>query len=169
MDDNAYLCLDKQNLVGSDWHDRFKLWHKQNLEARQCYASDADFMLISRKPPGIVAFIDYKTHVHDRCMTFVECVAYDTVRGLGIPVYVVTSDPDFTVFGVYEYLGADTRPRDPVCSLRPVDVDITEAAYWEWEKGLRQAYSQDRTVARLSGALSQMVPYISPPTDRCMT
>ena len=85
---------DKQALQGSPLRDKFKRAHKQ-LSGR-FYATDLDFILVEKEPPGIVACFDYK-HPMDR-ITFAEVLAYNA---LNCPVYIIqASDPEHGPFRV---------------------------------------------------------------------
>lgn len=127
---------DKRNLKGSSSRDEFKRAHKDY--GRDLYASDADFVLISKTPPGVVAYVDYKTRL-DR-VTFTEAILYNewmTTR----PVYIIVGqDPTKGPFDVYRYEGGNWRPDPPDVTWRLILHCEDYAGLAKWERSLRQLY-----------------------------
>lgn len=126
----------KRELKGSEKRDIFKQKHKQLSSS--FYATDVDFCLVSKHPPGIVAYLDYKDD--NDCVSFSEALAYNEFMKRG-PVYIVqASKPETGPFIVRRYLGANCKPDPP-------DVEYGVALWFkdwealgEWEKGLRDKY-----------------------------
>jgi hypothetical protein len=129
----------KRNLQGSEAKDVFKRRHKQALPTYY-YAVDADLILMSKFPPGVVAYIDFKRP--DDSVTFAEAMYYNEVM-TEAPVFIVESDdPEDGPFIIGRYLGGDWKPNPP-----DVEIEfVTEATDWQefgqWECSLRQEYSR---------------------------
>lgn len=124
----------KQNLKGSERRDTFKFLHKKRMPGWY-YATDIDFALVSKEPPGIIAFLDFKTPWED--ITFAEVLAYNVLLGVA-PIYIVqSSSPESGPFRVLQYVSGDWHPEPPVVNLVPMQ----ECMGWEdltlWEAGLR--------------------------------
>jgi len=125
-------------LRGSEKRDTFKRRHK-DLDG-SFYATDADFCLVSKYPPGTVAYLDYKD-LGDN-VTFTEVIQYNEWM-THAPVYIVEGgDPDNGPFVIKRYLGGDWKPDPP-----DVDLEfVTQGENWYglgiWEAGLRQEYGR---------------------------
>lgn len=127
---------DKRTLKGPASRDEFKRAHKDY--GRDLYASDADLVLISKTPPGVVAYMDYKTRLD--CVTFTEEILYNEWM-LTRPVYIIVGqDPMNGPFDVYRYEGGDWRPAPPVVSWRLILRCEDYAGLAAWERSLRQLY-----------------------------
>ena len=128
----------KQNLKGSKKLDEFKYWHKK-LD-RQFYATDGDLCLISKLPPGTVAYLDYKGSGED--VTFAEAIQYNEWMQHA-PVFIVESyTPARGPFRIRRYLGANWRPEPPDVNWGD---EITVAdwdSFSEWERKLRETYKR---------------------------
>jgi len=126
----------KRNLKGSASRDEFKRAHKEY--GRDLYASDADFVLISKTPPGVVAYVDYKTRL-DR-VTFTEAILYNEWM-VTRPVYIIVGqDPVKGPFDVYRYEGGDWRPEPPEVKWRQILRCDDYERLTDWERNLRQLY-----------------------------
>jgi len=129
----------KRNLEGSKKRDVFKRMHKQ-LD-KSFYACDADFCLISKHPPGTVAYLDYKASYDT--VTFSEAIQYNEwVKSA--PVYIVIGDnPETGPFVIRRYLGANWKPDPPQVDYDDEEVMVKD---WhelgEWERLLREEYSR---------------------------
>jgi len=127
---------DKRKLKGSERRDVFKRMHKE-LEGG-LYATDADFCLVSKWPPGTVAYLDYKTPWER--VTFSECIQYNEWIRLA-PVYIVVSAcPERGPFVIKRYLGGDWRPEPPAVRL---EFEARCQGWQElgaWERELRREY-----------------------------
>ena len=77
----------KKQLKGSPSRDLFKQRHK-TLD-RNFHSCDIDFIWVSKrkKPPGILAVLDYKKK-NDK-ITFSECLCYNDLVSKGITVYIL--------------------------------------------------------------------------------
>ncbi|MGD8500063.1 MAG: hypothetical protein PVJ86_05420 [Phycisphaerales bacterium] len=130
----------KRNLKGSEKRDIFKRRHK-DLDS-SFYATDADFCLVSKYPPGTVAYLDYKD-LGDN-VTFTEAIQYNEWI-THAPVYIVQgSDPDNGPFTIMRYLGGDWEPKPPDVTLEFVTQVEDWHSFGVWEAGLRQEYSKRR-------------------------
>ena len=126
----------KRELKGSEKRDTFKQKHKALRSG--FYATDVDFCLVSKHPPGVVAYIDYKDY--NDCVSFSEALAYNEFMKQA-PVYIIqASNPEIGPFVVQRYRGANWKPDPP-------DVDYGVALWFkdwqalgEWEKALRDKY-----------------------------
>jgi len=128
----------KRQLKGSDSRDAFKRCHK-NLRA-DFYATDADLALISKSPPGTVAYLDYK-RTHDY-VSFAEAIQYNEWM-LVAPVYIVESDdPGNGPFTIRRYLGADWKPEPPVVNWGETVSVLDWAEFEQWELALREEYQK---------------------------
>lgn len=126
----------KKKAIGSKRRDLFKLCHKK-LPA-PFYASDADLVLISKVPPGIVAYLDYK-HPADS-VTFAEVILYN-VWMQSAPVYLIQgNDPERGPFDVYQYLGGDYHPAIPTVVKKKVAHLSNWDDFRQWETRLRIQY-----------------------------
>lgn len=132
----------KAKLKGSPSLDAFKHWHKNALSVKN-YALDGDLMLISKRPPRIIALLDYKVLGERIQPTFSEVIAYNHLTSVGIPVYIVQSDRNFWQFSVLRFNGGDFRPFPPVSNLTIIFQDQPPDAYLKWEQNLRQEASND--------------------------
>jgi hypothetical protein len=126
----------KRNLKGSEKRDVFKRRHKDLRGS--FYATDADFCLVSKKPPGTVAYLDYKASYDS--VTFAEVIQYNEWRNHA-PVFIFEGDdPENGPFIVYRYLGGNWKPEPPEIELER----ITELEDWRaverWEANLRSEY-----------------------------
>lgn len=126
----------KRELKGSEKRDTFKQMHKRLSSS--FYATDVDFCLVSKHPPGVVAYIDFKDH-NDR-VSFSEALAYNEFMKEA-PVYIIqASKPETGPFTVQRYLGASWRPDPPEVEYgAPLWVKDWEAL-GEWEQQLRGKY-----------------------------
>jgi len=126
----------KRNLKGSERRDIFKRRHK-DLKG-SFYATDADFCLVSKNPPGTVAYLDYKAS--NDTVTFAEVIQYNEWRNHA-PVFIFEGDdPENGPFKVYRYLGGDWKPEPPEKELE-YDSELENwEAVEEWEAQLRSKY-----------------------------
>lgn len=129
----------KLHLRGSPRRDLFKQMHKTLDHA--FYATDIDFALVSKSPPGIVAFIDYKSPYD--MVQFSEVLAYNVLSKIA-PVYIIeAANPQTGPFAISLFSTGDYRPHPPKVKLTL----IAECRNWEeleaWERKLRQLY-EDR-------------------------
>lgn len=124
----------KRTLRGSPARDAFKQWHK--LLFCDLYACDADFILVEKNPPGIVAVIDYKAP--GDIVTFSETLAYNAFLECGVNVYIVIGEAPFDDLEIYAYLGGDSVPEPPVVDLELIHVTHSKLEFARWEKQLRQ-------------------------------
>jgi len=125
---------------GSPSRDAFKQRHKA------CpgwfYACDIDFALVSKSPPGIVAFLDYQ--VGEEAVSFAEVLAYNELLSLA-PVFLVRGDGDAEgPFDVMEYEGGDWRPEPPHVTLQTILVQADWVMLSQWEQTLRNTYQAER-------------------------
>ena len=126
----------KRQLKGSERRDIFKQKHKE-LNSR-FYATDADFCLISKEPPGTVAYLDYKGP-GDR-VTFTEAIQYNEWMKQA-PVYIIEGDnPKTGPFRIRRYLGADWKPEPPKVNYQDEMIAKDWQELGEWESELRQEY-----------------------------
>jgi hypothetical protein len=128
------MDTEKRSLCGSAWRDRFKQRHK--ALPGHFYACDLDLALVSKTPPGVVAFVDYK-HPRDH-VTFAEVLLYNALSQVG-RVYIIRG-PLEGPFEVFRYLGGDPGPNPPAVRL----VKVCTCANWRefaaWEADLRKRY-----------------------------
>jgi len=130
----------KRKLKGSEKRDIFKQKHKE-LD-KQFYATDADFCLVSKNPPGTVAYLDYKGSGEG--VTFAEAIQYNEWMKHA-PVYIVEgSNPETGPFVVRRYLGANWKPDPPVVDYGAEVLASDWAALGEWERALRKEYTRRR-------------------------
>jgi len=127
----------KRQLKGSPSRDAFKKWHKFLIDT--FYASDIDFVLVSKNPPGIIAVLDYKKPGDD--VTFAEVLAYNNLLELGLSVYIIVGNEPFDKLKIYRYLGGGWKPDPPKVSLRFVTETKSRADFATWEKRLRQEHN----------------------------
>lgn len=130
----------KRNLKGSEKRDMFKRMHKE-LD-RWFYATDADFCLVSKSPPGTVAYLDYKGSGEG--VTFAECIQYNEwIKQT--PVFIVEgANPETGPFVIRRYLGANWRPNPPEINYGEEVFAADWTALGNWERELRQKYRQLR-------------------------
>lgn len=127
---------DKENLKGSPSRDLFKQLHKRMMP-RSFYACDLDFVLISKYPNRIVAFIDYKTTKD--YPRFSEVVAYNELIKQA-PLFIIQSkkdDIETGPFHVFQYLGGDPAPEPPEVDINLVLSCLSWKELAIWEKEIR--------------------------------
>lgn len=127
---------DKRNLQGSERRDVFKRLHKHMSSA--FWASDLDFGLVSKTPPGVVAFQDVKAPWE--LVTFAEVILYNQLSVIA-PVYIVeVANPQTGPFRISLFSTGDHRPNPPRVELTL----MTECRNWKeleaWEAQLRRNY-----------------------------
>jgi hypothetical protein len=126
----------KRTAKGSERRDAFKLKHKEcggNL-----YATDADLCLVEKRPPGTVAYLDYKAPSDS--ITFAEVIQYNEWMKQA-PVYIVEGEnPEVGPFVIKRYLGGDWGPHPPDVSLEDETKCPDWDAFWQWERELRVEY-----------------------------
>ena len=128
----------KRNLIGSKARDLFRRMHKEL--SPQFYACDGDLILVSKTPPGTVAYLDYKRR--SDYVTFSEAIQYNEWMA-SAPVYVIESDnPAEGPFTVKRYLGANWRPEPPIVNWEETEVVANWAEFEEWEIRLREEYKK---------------------------
>ena len=128
----------KRNLKGSEKRDEFKMCHKK-LNKR-FYATDADLCLISKKPPGTVAYLDYKGS--NEGVTFSEAIQYNEWMKQA-PMYIVEGeDPTNGPFVIKRYLGTNWKPEPPEVNYGEEFAIEDWRAFESWEAKLRQLYRQ---------------------------
>jgi hypothetical protein len=126
----------KRYLKGSKTRDIFRWKHKQLNP--QFFACDGDLILVSKIPPGTVAYLDYKTTTD--FVSFAEAIQYNEWMKEA-PVYVVESDyPRTGPFTIKRYLGANWKPEPPIVNWGDVEIVENWAAFGEWEQRLRKEY-----------------------------
>jgi len=130
----------KRQLKGSPSRDAFKKWHKFLLD--YFYASDIDFVLVSKFPPGIVAVLDYKRPCDK--ITFAEVLAYNDLLGCGLAVYIIVGEESFEKLKIYQYSGGDWKPEPPEVKLELVLETKNRTDFLLWERELRNKYSVTR-------------------------
>lgn len=118
---------------GSPRRDRFKQRHKSL--SRDFYASDLDFVLVTKLPvPDVVAVLDYKSSEGEPT-TFAEVIAYSALLRRGVPVYRVTGDVETGRFTIHRFAGG--HHRQPRAAFKFVaDVHSWEQ-FGQWERLLR--------------------------------
>jgi len=122
---------------GSPSRDRFKRKHKAGPGWH--YACDVDFALVSKQPPGVVAFLDYQ--VGEEAVSFSEVLAYNEMLSIA-PVFIVRGDAEAEgPFDVLEYEGGDYRPEPPRVQLTLVLQQVDWAGLSAWESDIRRAYA----------------------------
>lgn len=125
---------------GSPSRDRFKRKHKEG--PGWCYACDVDFALVSKSPPGIVAFLDYQ--VGEEAISFSEVLAYNELLSIA-PVFIVRGDADANgPFSVMEYEGGDYRPEPPRAKLTRIASQLDWQGLLAWEQLIRNGYAAQR-------------------------
>lgn len=126
----------KQNLKGSEKRDEFKRRHK-DLD-KSFYATDADFCLVSKVPPGTVAYLDYKGSGEG--ITFTEAIQYNEWM-IQAPVFIIEgSDPQNGPFIISRYLGGNWQPNPPEVHLERIKIVDGWKEFEEWERYLRNEY-----------------------------
>lgn len=130
---------------GSHSRDAFKFKHKPPRLPGWCYACDVDFALVSKAPPGVVAFVDYK--VRGEKVLFSEVLAYNELLSIA-PVFIIEGDYEADgPFDVLEYEGGDWRPEPPRVNTRSVLRMADWAMLSQWEQTLRNVYQAERVHA----------------------
>lgn len=128
----------KRVTKGSESRDKFKLKHKEcggNL-----YATDADLCLVSKNPPGTVAYLDYK--MPNDLITFAEVIQYNEWMRQA-PVYIVEGqNPETGPFIIRRYLRSDWKPNPPNINLESGITCQDWEAFWKWERKLRSEYER---------------------------
>jgi hypothetical protein len=128
----------KRTAEGSERRDKFKLKHKEC--GGDLYATDADLCLVSKDPPGTVAYLDYKTS-WDR-IRFSEVIQYN-VWMKHAPVFIIEGDdPENGPFEVKRYLGGNWKPKPPIVNLEHVTSCADWDEFWKWERELRAEYKR---------------------------
>lgn len=128
----------KRNLRGSEKRDIFKQKHK--TLNREFYATDADFCLVSKVPPGTVAYFDYKGSGEG--VTFSEAIQYNEWMKTA-PVFIVEGkDPENGPFTVRRYLGANWRPNPPDVNYGDPIILKDWPAFGKWELSIRNEYKR---------------------------
>lgn len=126
----------KRNLQGSENLDIFKRRHKSINPI--FYACDGDLCLVSKFPPGTVAYLDYKTTTD--YVTFSEGIQYNEWMHHA-PVFIIEGDdPENGPFTIYRYLGANWRPEPPTVNLEKVEYCETWTEFEAWETWIRNEY-----------------------------
>jgi len=104
------------------------------------YATDGDLCLISKKPPGTVAYLDYKDS-GDK-VTFSEAIQYNEWMNLA-PVYIVVgANPESGQFKISRYLGANWKPEPPTVKYGEVIYTKNWKDFEIWEESLRAEYTK---------------------------
>jgi len=129
-----------RNLKGSPSRDNFKWKHK--FGPSKLYACDADFILVSKTPPGIVAVLDHKLNLNSGAVTFSEVLAYNEFLRLGIDVYLVVTNDEITTYDIHQYLGGNFKPNPPTFDSAVIESNLDDSAFWAWEKELRNRYTE---------------------------
>jgi hypothetical protein len=131
---------DKLELIGSKKCDLFKFMHKEKLRG-DFYATDADLCLVSKFPPGTVAYIDYKASEKD-FVQFSEGIQYNEWLSHA-PVYIIwAEEPETGPFTIRRYLGSNWRPDPPEVNwgdIEPIHLEDW-AAFKDWERDLRKEF-----------------------------
>ena len=128
MDDNI------KSLEGSKKKDRFKRLHKDLHKS--LYACDVDLCLVNFSPPGIVAFLDYKTKIDG--ITKTEILVYNILMKIA-PIYIVQGDADIADFVITKYKGGNSKER--TCKRDWVVRTYGWEEYEVWEKELRKSWA----------------------------
>ena len=131
----------RKRLKGSEKRDLFKYWHKNAPGMRgDFYATDADFCLVSKHPPGTVAYLDYKGSGEG--ISFSEAIQYNEWLQHA-PVFIVEGpNPETGPFVIKRYLGGDFRPEPPEVELEEIVRVNDWRGFGAWEASLRQKYSR---------------------------
>lgn len=130
----------KRQLQGSPSRDIFKRAHKEM--ARWLYASDIDMALVSKNPPGVVAFLDYKTPWD--MVQFSEVILYNQLSCTA-PVYIIQSpNPQTGPFTISLFSTGDHRPFPPRVELELTTECRSLKELEAWECKLRANYSATR-------------------------
>lgn len=146
----------KYRTEGSEAHDKFKLAHKTQLGVGY-YASDVDLALVSKNPPGPVAYLDYKRSLGEG-VTFAEVLLYNALMRKA-PVYIVTGDPEKGPFVIRQYLGGDWRP-DPPQVEYGLEIHIPDwKEFRRWENKLRNKY-EEQLGSKVCVSRTYVTPYI---------
>jgi hypothetical protein len=118
---------------GSPSRDLFKRKHK-DLN-KHLWSCDVDFVFIEKHPsPDIVAVLDFKNGTGDD-ITFSEVIAYNAIIRRGIPVYIVTGDPELGAFTIFRYEGG--HHVKPEYKLRNLCQTQNWQEFEDWEVRLR--------------------------------
>lgn len=130
---------DKRNLIGSRKRDLFRRKHKDYGD--KLYSLDGDMIWVEKEPPGIVAYIDYKTT--DDNVTFSEVLAYN-VWATTTPVYIIQADdPETGPFTVLRYEGGNWKPEPPDVEMRFVLLCKDWEELTDWEGKLRDRWKKN--------------------------
>jgi len=131
------MDIEKQCLKGSPARDTFKHWHKQWPMPKEFYATDLDFILITKYPsPCIVAVLDYK-RLNDS-ITFAEVIAYNELVRKGIPVYIIKGkDASVLPLSIWSYETGDYHPDPPQIQMHLVTTCNSVEDFIAWERRLR--------------------------------
>jgi hypothetical protein len=133
----------KQFQKGSPSRDLFKRKHKNG--SNDFYASDLDLVLVSKSPPGIVAFIDYKTYPKD-VVTFSEVLTYNALSCIA-PIYLIYGDDDAEgPFSVYLYKTGNWLPEPPKVEKDRILHLVDWPDLLSWEGKLRDDYVKSTKV-----------------------
>lgn len=129
---------DKRRLQGSEKLDRFKRRHKE-INGK-FYASDVDLTLISKLPPGVVAYLDYKGSGEN--VTFAEVILYNQHLEIA-PVYIVEGkDPENGPFTITRFMGGNYKPEPPTVDTETICTCADWSEYEKWESELREEYEK---------------------------
>ena len=119
---------------GSPSRDLFKLKHK--TLAANLWSLDIDFMFVEKLPyPDIVAAVDFKNGAGDS-ITFAEVIAYTALLNRGIPVYIVSGDPEVGAFSIFKYNGGCHKK--PTTKLELLGTTVSWKEFEAWEQRLRK-------------------------------
>lgn len=119
---------------GSPSRDKFKRKHK-DLN-KNFWALDVDFVFIEKHPfPDIVAILDFKAGASDT-ITFSEVIGYNAFLNRGLPVYIVSGDPDAGAFTIYRWEGGNHLK--PTSKLKHVHNTANWKEFEKWERMLRR-------------------------------
>lgn len=130
-------------LKGSTINDEYRWRRKQELP-KAFYGLDADYMCVSKNPPGIVAVFDIKRSAYEP-ITFSEAVAYNSlVRKTKVYILVSLEGDDQPVgmFQVFRYYGAYWQPEPPKVDKKSVRLLHNWKECEEWEGALRKEYEE---------------------------
>ncbi|MFH0900689.1 MAG: hypothetical protein V2A73_08685 [Pseudomonadota bacterium] len=94
--------------------------------------------MVEKSPPGIVAFLDYKS-ARDS-VTFAEVIAYNDLLSKAPVFLVIGDDPDSGAFEIRQYISGNWRPFPPDVTTVHVARCADWAEYSQWEDALRRRY-----------------------------
>lgn len=128
----------KKNLKGSESRDDFKHMHKQ-LDS-SFWATDLDFVLIDKYPPGVVALLDYKKPSDE--VSFTEAILYNLWIKRDIsPVFIIEAiNPNAGPYVVREYEWGYWSKFPPDIKYKSISNLENRDAYEDWERRLRNEY-----------------------------